>query len=104
MTEATGKPRRFAKLAAIALPLGILTVILLSVGTVGVVQFSSSPLFCRSCHNMEPYYESWKTSTHNQVACIECHFAPGIRGEAMGKMQAVNQLVKYVTGTYGLRP
>ena len=104
MTDESRKSPLLKKLAGALLPAAILGVILLAVGTVGAVEFSSTPTFCQSCHNMKPYYKSWQTSSHNQVACIECHIAPGIKGEAMGKMQAMNQLVKYVTGTYGLKP
>jgi nitrate/TMAO reductase-like tetraheme cytochrome c subunit len=104
MTDEPKQPGRFRRLAGKLLPVGILGVILAAVGTVGVVEFSSSPTFCQTCHNMKPYYESWKHSSHNEVSCIECHIAPGIKGEAMGKIQALNQLVKYVTRTYGLKP
>lgn len=104
MTDEGTKPTLYKKLVAALLPAGILAVILLSVGTIGMVEFSSSPAFCQSCHNMKPYYASWQASSHREVACIECHIAPGIKGEAMGKIQAMNQLVKYVTGTYGLKP
>ncbi len=88
----------------LAIQFGILLVILAGVGTVGFVEYSAQPGFCNNCHNMVPYYESWKTSSHNFVPCIQCHYAPGIKAEAMGKLQAANQVVKYVTGTYGLRP
>ena len=53
---------------------------------------------------MEPYYQSWATSSHSDVACIECHYAPGVKAEAMGKLQAANQVVKYITGTQGPKP
>jgi nitrate/TMAO reductase-like tetraheme cytochrome c subunit len=88
----------------VAVQLAILVVILVAVGTVGFIEYSAQPSFCRKCHVMEPYYESWRTSSHNDVLCIECHYAPGIKAEAMGKIQAANQVVKYVTGTYGLKP
>ena len=104
MTDTPGKPRLVARFVGLLLPLGILAVILVAVGTVGMVQFSSSPSFCKSCHNMQPYYDSWAISSHKNVACIQCHIAPGVKAEAMGKLAALNQLVKYVTGTYGLRP
>src|SRR5690242_7727803 len=42
--------------------------------------YTSRPKFCRSCHIMEPYYDSWAVSKHKDVSCIECHFAPGIGG------------------------
>lgn len=104
MTDEARRPGRFRKLAGMLLPAGILFVIVAAVGTVGMVEFSSSPTFCQTCHNMKPYYESWRTSSHSEVSCIECHIAPGVKGEAMGKIQALNQLVKYVTRTYGLKP
>jgi len=104
VTDEAGKGGRLKKLLGMLLPAAILVVILASVGTIGAVEFSSSPTFCQTCHNMKPYYASWKESSHNQVACIECHIAPGIKGEAMGKIQALNQLVKYVTKTYGMKP
>jgi nitrate/TMAO reductase-like tetraheme cytochrome c subunit len=88
----------------LAIQFGILVVILASVGAVGFVEYSAQPGFCNNCHNMVPYYESWATSSHNFVPCISCHYAPGIKAEAMGKLQAANQVVKYVTGTYGLKP
>jgi hypothetical protein len=88
----------------LAIQLGIAVVILASIGAVGFVEYSAQPGFCNNCHNMVPYYESWASSSHNFVPCISCHYAPGIKAEAMGKLQAANQVVKYVTGTYGLKP
>ncbi|NNM05882.1 MAG: hypothetical protein HKO65_12400 [Gemmatimonadetes bacterium] len=73
-------------------------------GTVGFLEYSAQPGFCNNCHNMEPYYQSWLNSSHNMVPCIECHYAPGIKAEAMGKVQAANQVVKYVTRTFEEKP
>jgi nitrate/TMAO reductase-like tetraheme cytochrome c subunit len=96
--------KRFSRTLRVLIPIGILAVLVLGIGTVGFVEYSSRPGFCDNCHIMQPYYDSWKASTHNQVACIECHYAPGIRAEAMGKLQAANQVVKYITGAYGIKP
>ncbi|MEE8572218.1 MAG: cytochrome c3 family protein [Gemmatimonadota bacterium] len=82
----------------------ILFGLLAGLGTLGFVEYSAQPSFCKNCHNMQPYYDSWATSSHNDVPCIKCHYAPGIKAEAMGKVQAANQVVKYVTGSYGTRP
>jgi len=84
--------------------IGILGVMLISLTAVGFIEYSAQPAFCTNCHNMEPYYESWAESSHNDVPCIRCHYAPGIKAEAMGKLQAANQVVKYVTGAYGTKP
>ena len=95
---------RFSRPVKISIQVGIVLVIGIAIVTVAFVEYSAQSSFCLNCHVMEPYYESWATSTHNDVPCIECHYAPGIKAEAMGKLQAANQVVKYVTGTYGLRP
>jgi hypothetical protein len=84
--------------------IGIVVVIAVTIGAVAFVEYSAQPGFCTNCHIMEPYYVSWATSSHSDVKCIECHYAPGIKAEAMGKLQAANQVVKYVTGAYGLQP
>ena len=86
--------RRFARFLRILVPVAILVIVLGAVGTVGFVQISSQPGFCKSCHIMRPYYDSWTTSSHRNVPCIQCHIAPGIRAEAMTKIQAANMVVK----------
>jgi len=96
--------RRLAQWAIALVPIAILAIILITVGTVGFVQVSSQPWFCKSCHIMEPYYESWSTSSHRDVACIKCHIPPGIKSEVQQKIQAANMVVKYFTGAYGTRP
>lgn len=97
-------PRRLAGWLRVLVPVGILAVILMTLGTVGFIEYSAQPGFCKNCHNMVPYYDSWATSSHNDVPCIACHYAPGIKAEAMGKLQAANQVVKYLTGSFGTRP
>jgi len=95
---------RFSRPLKIGIQIGILVVILMAVTTVGFIEYSAQPIFCTNCHLMQPYYDSWATSSHGTVKCISCHYAPGIKAEAMGKLQAANQVVKYVTGSYGMKP
>jgi nitrate/TMAO reductase-like tetraheme cytochrome c subunit len=78
---------------AVAVPLGYLT-----------VHHTAQPEFCNSCHIMEPYYESWKHSSHADVGCIECHYEPGAVETFVGKFKALSQLSKYVTRTQGTKP
>lgn len=90
-------PRFFKILAGAGITLFIL---LLS-----LARYSESPYFCNSCHIMEPYYKAWKTSKHNKVACVECHYPPGSpRTILWKKFQALSQVAKYVTRTYSSRP
>jgi nitrate/TMAO reductase-like tetraheme cytochrome c subunit len=74
------------------------------VGLVGFVQMSSTPSFCGSCHIMKPYYQSWKHSSHNKIACVECHISPGITAEVRKKFEALSMVAKYFTATYGTKP
>jgi hypothetical protein len=80
--------------------LGILVLIF----SVGMFEFSTSPYFCASCHIMKPYYQAWNTSKHNHVPCVDCHYPPDIRDKMVLKVQALTQVVKYVTRTYSSKP
>jgi predicted CXXCH cytochrome family protein len=87
--------------------LGLLTAVLIGIGLVGLgaaVEVTSQPRFCGSCHVMKPYYQSWKHSSHNKVACVECHIAPGVTAEIRKKWEALSMVARYFTGTYGTNP
>jgi len=89
--------RRIIKTAKVLLVLLIFGIILTFIG----VEYSAKPKFCITCHYMQPYYDGWKTSTHNMVPCVDCHYPPGIQSEIRGKFEALVSVAKYVTGTYG---
>jgi nitrate/TMAO reductase-like tetraheme cytochrome c subunit len=97
------KPRK-NKILILLVQISVVLGVLGAAGTVGFLEYSAQPGFCNNCHNMEPYYDSWLKSSHNMVPCIRCHYAPGIKAEAMGKVQAANQVVKYVTRTFEEKP
>ncbi|MCX6160136.1 MAG: NapC/NirT family cytochrome c [Ignavibacteriae bacterium] len=66
-------------------------------------EYTSRPGFCPTCHYMEPFYQSWKTSSHNKINCVECHFEPGLSGKIKGKMNGLVQIVSYVSRSYKKR-
>lgn len=35
--------------------------------------YIEKPEFCKKCHSMKYYYNTWSESTHNSVTCFECH-------------------------------
>ena len=78
--------------------------VLLVLMTGGAAWYTSRPVFCNSCHIMEPYYKSWQASSHKNVTCVQCHFPPSIGGEVRGKLLGLVQLLKYVTASNGPRP
>ncbi|MCH7762400.1 MAG: cytochrome c3 family protein [Candidatus Marinimicrobia bacterium] len=74
--------------------LGLIVVIFLS------LEYTSKPAFCSTCHFMQPYVDSWKTSTHSEVMCTDCHFPPGLKAKLKGKITAASMVVNYFTGVY----
>jgi len=68
------------------------------------VKITEHPKFCISCHYMGEYYESWQHSSHQNVACVQCHYEPGVEAEFKGKMAGLVQLVKYVSHAYDNKP
>jgi len=66
-------------------------------------EYTSRPSFCPTCHYMETFYQSWRTSTHNKVDCVECHFEPGLAGTIKGKLNGLVQIVNYISLSYKKR-
>lgn len=66
-------------------------------------EYTSRPSFCPTCHYMEPFYNSWKSSSHNKVVCTQCHFEPGLEGVIKGKLNGLVQIVSYVSTSYKKR-
>ena len=87
---------RFTKISLITLAsFGLLFILLY-----GAVELTSKPNFCSSCHFMEPYVEDWRSSTHSNVTCTDCHFPPGLKSKIKGKFTAASMVVNYFTGVY----
>jgi len=68
------------------------------------LKLTGHPKFCTTCHYMGDYYESWQHSSHKNVACIDCHYEPGVTSTMMGKIEGLVQVVKYVSHSYGAKP
>jgi nitrate/TMAO reductase-like tetraheme cytochrome c subunit len=96
--------RRLSRALQTLLVVGVLAVGGLALSMLGTLEYTAKPDFCRSCHLMEPYYQSWKNSAHGNVPCIECHYEPGSIETMEGKFKALSQLAKYATRTEGTRP
>lgn len=68
------------------------------------VEVTSQPWFCNSCHIMEPYYASWKTSSHRNVDCVKCHIAPGVDSFIDAKLNGLGQVVDDVLHRTSTKP
>ena len=83
--------------------LGIAVVILIvAVPVLGfpVLKLTERPAFCGSCHNMPPYYDSWKASSHSEVGCMECHAGDRLVDHLKAKADAMKELVSFLTKSY----
>jgi len=59
------------------------------------------PEFCKSCHEMEFYYDTWTSSTHvDDADCLRCHTEPGVGGFIDAKIRGVTELIAHITGGY----
>src|SRR5262245_16565692 len=104
-TPATGRQpvarRRWVK----RLSLTILGLLVGSAALLGVAEHETAkPDFCGSCHIMDPYHESWEADMHGgklEVACVDCHYAPGERTTIKAKLRGLSQVASYVSGRYG---
>lgn len=69
-----------------------------------LLYYTTSHSFCNSCHIMTPYYDAWRTSKHNNVTCVACHYPPQTREALWVKFQAINSVVQFVTKKYSSKP
>ncbi len=72
--------------------------------TVGALEVSRWPGFCATCHEIRPEYMTWKVSTHQKVACTNCHYVPGADGKRPsligGELLALKRVYQQVFGKY----
>lgn len=78
----------------------VIVLVLLFTGSWGALAYTNQPGFCTKCHIMDPYCNTWASSTHNKVACVDCHYAPGDKYKINVKAKSLNQVAAYWTGHY----
>ncbi len=77
--------------------------VLAALGTLGgvhLVEYSESSSFCTLCHTMIPQKKAYFAGSHQDVACGECHVAPGVLGFVKAKLAGTRELYALVTSTY----
>lgn len=73
---------------------------LIGITVYSVESYTSQSDFCGlSCHIMDKPYKSWKESPHGEkdVACVECHYAPGEKTTLTAKFRGLGQLFSYLS-------
>lgn len=73
-------------------------VVLAVAAIVATENYTARSQFCgATCHIMKKPYESWKTSKHKDVACVDCHYAPGEKQTREAKFKGLAQLFSYLS-------
>jgi nitrate/TMAO reductase-like tetraheme cytochrome c subunit len=71
-----------------------------AIGGTAFQRWSETEGFCSRCHTMTPEVTAHKLGVHRDVACGECHVAPGIVGLVKSKLRGSIQLFQVITGSY----
>ena len=70
------KPRKHRRLKLAAIIVGAI-IIVFAGASFATAEYTSRSKFCDSCHEMDPYYQSWQASVHKTADCRDCHIPPG---------------------------
>jgi hypothetical protein len=81
---------------------GVLSIILLVIGSYQLIEFSDSTAFCgQLCHNvMDPEYTAYQVSPHAKVLCSECHVGPGASYLVKSKINGVPMIWATISGNF----
>lgn len=76
-----------------------------ALAVLGVVLFfpaalaTDSSTFCRTCHEMVPYYDAWLVGQHAKDAqCIDCHVDAGLPARFSHKFVALGEVRSHFAG------
>lgn len=69
-------------------------------GAMWFIPYSESVAFCTTCHTMVPQHKAYEASVHSDVACGECHVAPGLAGWVKAKLAGTQELKALILNNY----
>jgi hypothetical protein len=78
---------------------GMLVIALLFLFTVLIPITSSTTICAKSCHSMNPEYQSWRRSSHAKVSCVACHSSANLFG-IMPLSHYLSTVAKEIRGNY----
>ena len=80
-----------------ALLIILAAIAVITISTIVATDFyTSKSTFCGSCHIMKRYYKTWLTTKHNNVDCVDCHYAPREKHSFRIKFKGLGQLFTYI--------
>lgn len=80
---------------------GVIEMLVLSIGGLRTAEYMDTPGFCGSCHTvMYPEYAAYRESLHARVNCVSCHIGPGAPWLVRSKVTGAKQLFAVLLKTY----
>ena len=73
-------------------------IVVLAVSSYVTAEAFSTNKSCNSCHEMNPYYNSWSVSVHKNTNCVQCHIPPGFPSFVKTKILSLRELWVHVFG------
>jgi nitrate/TMAO reductase-like tetraheme cytochrome c subunit len=68
-------------------------------GTVyGAIEFTSTPSFCKTCHEMTPEHVTFTASAHSEISCVQCHVEPGAVETVVHKVESLKEVYYHIVG------
>lgn len=64
----------------------------------GAIAFTSTPSFCKTCHEMAPEHVTFEASAHNQIKCTQCHIEPGPVNMVTHKIHSLKEVYYHIVG------
>ncbi len=93
------KRRRKHRRRTILIVIGVIIVVL-AIASVATAEAFSTNAACNSCHEMNPYSDSWSVSTHKGADCVQCHIPPGSGNWLKTKILSLEELWVHVVGAH----
>jgi len=81
-----------------ALIVVVSVIVVLVVAAFITAHYTSRSSFCDSCHEMDPYYASWQTSSHATAECRDCHIPPGFVAYVKTKLFSFREIWVHISG------
>lgn len=78
--------------------IGAAVAIVLGATFVAASFYTDQPDFCRSCHEMRPYYDAWASGSHKDRWCVDCHTTGEYAGRMGHKFVALREVAVHFLG------
>ena len=97
-TQPAVKRRKRRRRWVMALSITGAVIAVLIIAALVTAHYTSASSFCDTCHEMDPYYESWQASTHSSAECRDCHIPPGAIPYIETKLGSFREIYVHVAG------